>query len=81
MLDNNIQYFKEEEALPYMKQIMNGFQILRKNNIYHRDVKLANILKDGDNIKIGDFGAAREGLGTKKSFCGTLLTMAPELIA
>ena len=36
---------------------------------------------NGENIKIGDFGTAKFGIGIKQSFCGTLLIMAPELLA
>jgi len=41
---------------------------------------LQNIFKDGDVIKIGDFGTAREGQSLKQSMCGTMLTMAPEIL-
>lgn len=32
----------EEEAVYFLMQIANGFQVLHKNKIMHRDVKLAN---------------------------------------
>jgi serine/threonine protein kinase len=40
---------------------MNGFVKLREHLVVHRDIKMANILKDGDIIKIGDFGSAKMG--------------------
>ncbi len=61
MLKNDIEYFREEEAKPIMKQIMNGFQTLKEMQVSHRDIKLANILKHGEQIKIGDFGTAKMG--------------------
>lgn len=43
-------------------QIMNGFQVLHKNKIMHRDVKLANIFLQDDKVIIGDFGFAKSGV-------------------
>ncbi len=33
----------ESEAVYFLMQIMNGFRVLHKNKIMHRDVKLANL--------------------------------------
>merc|ERR1712137_747123 len=33
----------EQDAVYFLMQIVNGFQVLHKNKIMHRDVKLANI--------------------------------------
>lgn len=33
----------ESEAVYFLMQIMNGFRVLHKNKVMHRDVKLANI--------------------------------------
>jgi serine/threonine protein kinase len=74
--------FKEELSVYYLKQIMNGFQELRKNKIMHRDFKLANIfLKSDGTVVIGDFGFAKSGVEMTSTKLGTPLTMAPELIA
>jgi serine/threonine-protein kinase ULK/ATG1 len=74
--------FKEELTVYYLKQIMNGFQELRKNKIMHRDFKLANIfLKSDGTVVIGDFGFAKSGVEMTSTKLGTPLTMAPELIA
>ena len=47
---------KEPVAVNYLKQIANGFKVLHKKCIMHRDVKPANLLLKGDIIKIADFG-------------------------
>lgn len=61
-------------------QIMNGFQVLHKNKIMHRDVKLANIFLQDDKVIIGDFGFAKSGVDITSTKLGTPLTMAPELL-
>lgn len=73
-------YLNETEALYFLKQIMNGFQILRKHKVMHRDFKLANIfLTDEGTLVIGDFGFARAGYEMAQTNLGTPLTKAPEL--
>ena len=66
-----------------MVQILNAFKTLIKNNIMHRDFKLANILKHDGTIKIADFGFAKilgkEQLTT--TMLGSPLNMAPEVLA
>jgi serine/threonine protein kinase len=47
----------------------------------HRDIKLENIFLKGDKVKLGDFGCSRvvkKQLG--QTYCGTVNTMAPEVI-
>ena len=61
MKKRNITFFNEPEAKNIIMQIMNGFKILRKEKIIHRDIKLENILVHNDQIKIGDFGLAKFG--------------------
>jgi serine/threonine protein kinase len=54
---------------------------LVENNIMHRDLKLANILKHDGIIKIADFGFAKM-LGDShitKTILGSPLNMAPEV--
>ena len=49
----------EEEAVSYLKQIMEGIKYLNNQNIIHRDLKPANILIKGHQCKISDFGFAK----------------------
>lgn len=69
----------ENEALYYLKQIMNGFSALYKEKIMHRDFKLANIFLHNDVVVIGDFGFAKSGFEMAQTKLGTPVTMAPEL--
>ncbi|XP_040585598.1 sperm motility kinase-like [Mesocricetus auratus] len=84
MLLKNVGYLKEKDARPIFQQIVAAVQFLHKRLITHRDIKLENILIDrGGNIKLCDFGMAiqlKEGQMLKK-FCGSLLYMAPEILA
>ncbi|KAK9864231.1 hypothetical protein WJX84_000463 [Apatococcus fuscideae] len=65
-------------------QIARGMEHLHKRNIIHRDLKSANLLMDEvGNVKIGDFGVAREldTAGVMTAETGTYRWMAPEVIA
>lgn len=76
------KYLTEDECVEILIQILNGFKTLVKNNIMHRDFKLANILKHNGNIKIADFGFSKL-LGTDNlanTMLGSPLNMAPEVL-
>ena len=73
--------YSEKESMTYMRQIMEGFKILRKYKVIHRDVKLENLLLHEDVLKISDFGVAKLGKDhARTKMVGTVLTMAPELM-
>lgn len=80
METRKVQYFEEQEAVDYLKQILNGFAELRDRKILHRDFKLANIYMNNDNLIIGDFGFAKAGVDIATTKLGSPLTMAPELL-
>ena len=76
------KYLTEDESVEYLIQIINAFRTLVKDNIMHRDFKLANILKHNGTLKIADFGFAKllGEEGTAATILGSPLNMAPEVL-
>jgi serine/threonine protein kinase len=64
----------------FTRQICKGLKYLHEHNIMHRDIKCANILvsRHGE-VKLTDFGCAKEILNVTHSFKGTPGFMAPEV--
>ena len=48
--------FQEKDVKSIVKQCLKALNHLHTHNIVHRDMKLENILVDGTEIKIIDFG-------------------------
>eukprot|EP00756_Hemistasia_phaeocysticola_P051828 Hpha_TRINITY_DN27006_c0_g1::TRINITY_DN27006_c0_g1_i1::g.33147::m.33147/K08857/NEK1_4_5; NIMA (never in mitosis gene a)-related kinase 1/4/5 len=74
--------FAEDDLLRWIAQIASGLQYMHERDLWHRDVKAANVLFDGDGVlKLGDFG-----LSTKyspqghKTVVGTPFYFAPEIM-
>ena len=75
----------DNSVLKYLTQILEGVSFLHRKEIYHSDIKPANILFTADdNLKISDFGiAVGSQLQTKSSatsshFQGDFHYMSPE---
>ncbi|EGV99595.1 MAP/microtubule affinity-regulating kinase 4 [Cricetulus griseus] len=84
MFFRDIDNLKEKEARVIFKQFVSAVHHLHQRHIAHRDIKLDNILIDNaGNIKLCDFEMATqvaEGQMLQEN-CGTLLYMAPEILA
>lgn len=76
----------EPTAKHFMQQLATGLQILRENNLIHRDLKPQNLLLSTNDenavLKIADFGFARslQPRGLAETLCGSPLYMAPEIM-
>ncbi|CAE7229883.1 ark1 [Symbiodinium necroappetens] len=75
---------REPQAAHVFRQVCEGVRHLHDQGIIHRDLKPENILLTEDmTVKIADFGWAAKAArnDTRKTFCGTLCMLAPEMIA
>ncbi|KAK7350054.1 hypothetical protein VNO77_08119 [Canavalia gladiata] len=76
----------EAAAKHFMQQLAAGLQVLRDNNLIHRDLKPQNLLLSRNDeksvLKIADFGFARslQPRGLAETLCGSPLYMAPEIM-
>jgi serine/threonine protein kinase len=74
---------EEKVCKKIFSQLIKGIEYLHKNNIYHRDIKMENLLIDDKlNLKIIDFGFSTCSSKSKmlNFFCGTPSYMPPEII-
>uniref|UniRef100_A0A8C4Q3Y7 non-specific serine/threonine protein kinase n=1 Tax=Eptatretus burgeri TaxID=7764 RepID=A0A8C4Q3Y7_EPTBU len=79
------EHFTEDEVRIYIAAIALALEHLHKLGIIYRDIKLENILLDGDgHVVLTDFGLSKEFVteGNERafSFCGTIEYMAPEIV-
>jgi len=72
----------EQTAIMFLRQIMDGYQELRKYKVMHRDIKPSNFLlnKMKDKVILGDFGFVKIGEETATELIGTPVTCAPEIM-
>lgn len=93
-LEQQIREERPDEALPsgHFPNLAKGFaeladalHHLHENGILHRDVKPANILVDGDRLRLADFGLAQlrdePALSRSGELLGTPAYMSPEQVA
>ncbi|BAT03298.1 CBL-interacting protein kinase 3 [Oryza sativa Japonica Group] len=77
---------KEDEARKYFQQLINAVDYCHSRGVYHRDLKLENLLLDtAGNIKVSDFGLSAiseqvKADGLLHTTCGTPNYVAPEVI-
>ena len=79
-------YLEEQEAVQYLRQLIEGLQHMHSRNIVHLDIKPENILcvdSSSNRIKLIDFGLARELKPGEITRCalGTPDFVAPEAIS
>ncbi|TPX31433.1 hypothetical protein SmJEL517_g05236 [Synchytrium microbalum] len=79
------RYLKERDACRFFCQLISGVNYLHHSHIVHRDLKLENLLLDGQrNIIITDFGFAHRAEKNLEALlttsCGSPCYAAPELV-
>lgn len=72
-------FFSEKKAANYVRQVMKGLAYLHLNGVIHRDIKPENIIICGGVLKISDFGWSAITKAERKTFCGTLDYLSPEV--
>lgn len=77
--------FTEEAAADVARQVLHALVYLHSRRVVHRDVKLENLMyerKDGDTVKLIDFGFATKLAPGEKltETVGTLQYVAPEVL-
>ena len=59
-------------------QMAYALAYLHERSVMHRDIKLENILFDGDyNVKLSDFGWCAHSREKRLTFCGTREYITP----
>jgi serine/threonine protein kinase len=80
----NGRCFSDTEVRELLRSMASALSIAHRQNIVHRDIKLANIMLDdsGPNLRfiLTDFGIGRieDGVQDRPNTGGTMLFMAPE---
>ncbi|XP_022795945.1 calcium/calmodulin-dependent protein kinase type IV-like isoform X2 [Stylophora pistillata] len=79
------EYLMEDDAVDYVKQILEALQFMHERHVVHLDLKPENILcisMNSNDIKLVDFGLARslDSEEEVKSSFGTPDFVAPEVI-
>lgn len=77
--------FADGAASRIVDQVIEGLQFCHSKGVIHRDLKPENLLLDyHGQIKLADFGwsvQATNGFASRKTCCGTLDYLAPEVVA
>eukprot|EP01061_Rhynchopus_euleeides_P037890 TRINITY_DN65200_c0_g1_i1.p1 TRINITY_DN65200_c0_g1~~TRINITY_DN65200_c0_g1_i1.p1 ORF type:complete len:676 (+),score=186.32 TRINITY_DN65200_c0_g1_i1:97-2028(+) len=74
--------FEEKQLVSWICQIASGLQYMHEKDLWHRDVKAANVLFDEHGVvKLGDFGLSSSySPDGHKTVVGTPFYFAPEIM-
>ncbi|KAI6224496.1 Aurora kinase [Aphelenchoides fujianensis] len=73
--------FEEPRVAKYVYQVADALQYCHEKHVIHRDIKPENILIDAmGDLKIADFGWSVHSSNNRRTLCGTLDYLPPEMI-
>ena len=72
--------FNEAKAADYVSQVIKAFLYLHANGVIHRDLKPENLLNSCGVLKLSDFGWSIHSFSKRKTLCGTLDYLPPEMV-
>ncbi|KAI6218583.1 Aurora kinase [Aphelenchoides besseyi] len=73
--------FSEEETAKFIYQVADALDYCHQKNVLHRDIKPENILIDmNGDLKIADFGWSVHSASNRKTLCGTMDYLPPEMV-
>lgn len=73
--------FSEQQTARWMRDLADALRLIHERKVLHRDIKPENLLLDADdNLMIADFGWSTVAKNKRKTFCGTLDYLAPEML-
>ena len=77
------RFNSETECAVIFRQVMSAIEYIHALDIFHRDIKLENILIEGKTgaVKLIDFGFSCLSKDKLKIFCGTPSYMSPEIVS
>ncbi|KAF7636455.1 Protein kinase domain-containing protein [Meloidogyne graminicola] len=79
---NRCKRFSEPRTARYIFQVADALNYCHSKKIIHRDIKPENILLcDDGQIRIADFGWAVRAMNRRRTMCGTLDYLPPEMIS
>lgn len=71
----------EDLSAEYLLQICKGLENMHQHSIVHRDIKPENIVLTNGVCKVCDFGWAASCDSRRKTYCGTLDYVCPEILS
>jgi len=73
--------FSDSRTAKYIFQVSDALMYCHSKNVIHRDIKPENILiSDDGTLKIADFGWSVHATGRRRTMCGTLDYLPPEMV-
>ncbi|KFK37341.1 hypothetical protein AALP_AA4G243900 [Arabis alpina] len=74
-------YLTEQAAATYISSLSQALAYCHGKCVIHRDIKPENLLLDHEGrLKIADFGWSVQSSNKRKTMCGTLDYLAPEMV-